>query len=673
MKKLLITAFFIILAQLLLAQYPSCFSIIPQSPKPEFITYLKGVKSWHNGFIIYNGEDMTNKTTGNFGMAYVLKEVERYLKTIIPDAEPNTIHYDNESTTQLIIDYSITANHYITGSGNWKWNIICMIDFRSASNSYKYSYKISKLNVMGGDFGNHSLYNVLLNDITSQTIHHNKSQETHLGKILTDWDETALKDSYNTELHLSIEGIYEEMKTGVQDGHNLIVNQYKLGVKYIDGIIYIIYLNGANMFDDWEEGELKAILEPTATPYLYKTKWIGAFKDYMDGYISFEQNLMKSVLNGEQTSYLKLYPSVMEKAPESTVWSGTGFALKNGYIITNNHVIDDAKTIIIKGINGEFNSEYSANVIAIDKHNDLALLKIADDNFSGLGNIPYKIKASISDVGESVFVLGYPLTSTMGNEIKLTSGIISSKTGFQGDVSLYQISAPIQPGNSGGPLFDDNGNIIGVVNAKHLDAENVGYAIKTSYLVNLVESAVSSNIIPSNNTLSGQPLTEKVKKVKDFIYLIVCTNAETQTAVNNNYVQKPTVTPLINDTILSNTIIIDTIADRTIQNPSVSNNISDLTINSIIITDDYTAIEIKSKYTHYQWCRIDKETYISCDDKVYSLIKTENINIAPKRTYYHNKDITFTLYFQPIPKNAHIINLIEPGDSNWRFYGINLK
>lgn len=66
----------------------------------------------------------------------------------------------------------------------------------------------------------------------------------------------------------------------------------------------------------------------------------------------------------------------------------------------------------------------------------------------------------------------------MGDEIKLTTGVISSKTGFQGDVSLYQISAPIQPGNSGGPLFDNKGNLIGIVNAKHKGAENVGYAIK---------------------------------------------------------------------------------------------------------------------------------------------------------------------------------------------------
>lgn len=213
----------------------------------------------------------------------------------------------------------------------------------------------------------------------------------------------------------------------------------------------------------------------------------------------------------------------VEKA-KPTEWSGTGFALNDGYIVTNYHVVENANTITIQGIKGDFGLVYEASIAAIDKVNDLALLKITDNGFSGFGTIPYKVKAATSEVGEDVFVLGYPLTSTMGDEIKLTTGIISSKTGFQGDVSMYQISAPIQPGNSGGPLFDSKGNVIGVVNAKHIGTENVSYAIKTSYLMNLVESTMSSAVLPSANTISGLPLTGKVKNVKSFVFLIKCSN-----------------------------------------------------------------------------------------------------------------------------------------------------
>lgn len=230
-------------------------------------------------------------------------------------------------------------------------------------------------------------------------------------------------------------------------------------------------------------------------------------------------------------SFIKTYPTPemyansqkQDKSQESfNQWSGTGFALKDGYIVTNYHVIEGANSITIQGVNGNFNIQYNTSIVGTDKINDLALLKVTDPTFKGFGIIPYSISSAISEVGEEIFVLGYPLTSTMGDEIKLTTGVISSKTGFQGDIALYQISAPIQPGNSGGPLFDKNGNVIGIVSAKHKDAENVGYAVKTLYLQNLIESSLSSAIIPMTNSISEKTLPDKVKKLKTFVYMIKC-------------------------------------------------------------------------------------------------------------------------------------------------------
>lgn len=230
-------------------------------------------------------------------------------------------------------------------------------------------------------------------------------------------------------------------------------------------------------------------------------------------------------------SFIKTYPTPemyansqkQDKSQESfNQWSGTGFALKNGYIVTNYHVIEGANSITVQGVNGNFSIQYNTSIVGTDKINDLALLKVTDPTFKGFGIIPYSISSAISEVGEEIFVLGYPLTSTMGDEIKLTTGVISSKTGFQGDIALYQISAPIQPGNSGGPLFDKNGNVIGIVSAKHKDAENVGYAVKTLYLQNLIESSLSSAIIPMTNSISEKTLPDKVKKLKTFVYMIKC-------------------------------------------------------------------------------------------------------------------------------------------------------
>ena len=228
----------------------------------------------------------------------------------------------------------------------------------------------------------------------------------------------------------------------------------------------------------------------------------------------------------------------MEEAAKKAGWTGTGFALKDGYIVTNYHVIEDAINITIQGVKGDFANKLTAQVVASDKYNDIAILKINDSRFTGFGTIPYLVKTSISDVAEDVFVLGYPMTTTMGDEIKYTTGVISSKTGFQGDVSQYQISAPVQPGNSGGPLFDSKGNVIGIVSAKHTGAENVGYAIKTSYLKNLIESVLSTNILPVTNTgIQTLSNAEKVKKIKSFVFLI---NASTQTTTSTQRHTNPT-------------------------------------------------------------------------------------------------------------------------------------
>lgn len=95
---------------------------------------------------------------------------------------------------------------------------------------------------------------------------------------------------------------------------------------------------------------------------------------------------------------------------------------------------------------------------------------------------------------------------------------------------MYQISAPLQPGNSGGPLFNKKGNIIGIVSAKHTGTENVGYAIKSSYLRNLIESCASRSIIPTSNTVSTLSLTGKVKSEKNFVFFIECSKTSDTSA-----------------------------------------------------------------------------------------------------------------------------------------------
>jgi len=207
-------------------------------------------------------------------------------------------------------------------------------------------------------------------------------------------------------------------------------------------------------------------------------------------------------------------------------WAGNGSGIiisKSGYIVTNHHVIEDVDDIEVEFIINDEVQKFNAEIVQSDKVNDLAIIKIFDINFDGLDNLPYNFKARSSDVGTKVYAYGYPMAlSLMGKEIKVTDGMINSKTGYGGNVTTYQITAPIQPGNSGGPLFDDKGNFIGI-NSAGLSkdvADNVGYTIKSSYVLNLIDVLPKSIDLPSSTKLQSLPLTEQIKEISKYVVLV---------------------------------------------------------------------------------------------------------------------------------------------------------
>lgn len=340
----------------------------------------------------------------------------------------------------------------------------------------------------------------------------------------TSWNEYKLKEQWKTNGADEIEGIYESTV------ELSWAPKYKFGLIKNAANYDLIYLSGASGEDAWRwnVGDIKGYLTPTATKYLFKTNWYLGDKTLSNSlYISFENGLMNVIWTDGKPKllYIKLYPtsndniSQIGNAPKQA--SGTGFGISsNGIIVTNYHVIDGAKLIKVRGINSDFNKTYNVKVLVSDKNNDLALIQIDDYGFTSLGTIPFTIKTGLAGVGENIFVLGYPLRASMGDEIKLTNGIVSSKTGFQGDITSYQISAPVQPGNSGGPLFDNQGNLIGIINAKHTGAENASYGVKSSYLSGLIELLSSPPKLQTVNLLTGKSLTQQVELVKKYVYII---------------------------------------------------------------------------------------------------------------------------------------------------------
>jgi S1-C subfamily serine protease len=192
--------------------------------------------------------------------------------------------------------------------------------------------------------------------------------------------------------------------------------------------------------------------------------------------------------------------------------SGTGFFISDdGYLITNNHVVKDAIKVRIVTSAGTFD----AKVVQTDAANDLALLKV-EGHFTALPITPSRNVA----LGNTVATVGFPDPGLQGFSPKLAKGEIASLSGAEDDARYFQISVPVQPGNSGGALVDEHGNVVGIVAAKLNAAaalqssgslpENVNYAIKSSYLLSFLES------VPGVQNKLKPPLTAD-RKFEDVV------------------------------------------------------------------------------------------------------------------------------------------------------------
>ena len=220
-------------------------------------------------------------------------------------------------------------------------------------------------------------------------------------------------------------------------------------------------------------------------------------------------------------------PKGMEiNGKKEQVGSGTGFILNtDGFIATNYHVIDEAKEIEVVFPSEEGIKTYKVSVFLADKTNDIAILKINDSTFKKLTYLPYELSDDY-EVGEEVFTIGYPQPDIMGTESKLTTGIINSLSGIDNDNTCMQISVPIQPGNSGGALFNSKGNIVGITTSslnsifmakyKGNIPQNVNYAVKTEYLKVLIKSVY----LDGKNIVKDMSLKDKAKIIKNYICLI---------------------------------------------------------------------------------------------------------------------------------------------------------
>ena len=298
-----------------------------------------------------------------------------------------------------------------------------------------------------------------------------------------------------------------------------------------------------------EQGYTRAQLSLSVMHY----RGIGVIEDYVESYKwlllagkksqdipKFKDDILKfkDILRKEMTSaqiakaqslakqFVVKSTSTSESDKRATVpgvkGRGTGFFVSsNGYVITTAHVVEKTERIKLwnRGI------ETSARVVYQDAALDIAVLKADKPNVSFLPIV----SSSNTKAGEKVFTLGFPQVAIQGSEVKYTEGSINALSGIGGNQRVFQISIPVQPGNSGGPVLNSKGEVVGVISSRLDDIamliktgaipQNVNYAIKSSFVLpfldNLKGFASEKKPMPSQQV-------ELIGEVKKAVVLVIC-------------------------------------------------------------------------------------------------------------------------------------------------------
>jgi serine protease Do len=218
-----------------------------------------------------------------------------------------------------------------------------------------------------------------------------------------------------------------------------------------------------------------------------------------------------------QNNSVAVTPALPKIPVDAQVSGGTGFMIDvKGYLVTNAHVLK-GDNVVVKNRQGEF----KAKIAFVDKAKDLAILKIEDNDFKAPKSLPYGFRKRSSDLGEDLFTLGYPR-----NEIVYNKGYLSAETGYNGDTSNCQLQLNANHGNSGGPVFSNSGEVIGVIRSRQFDDNDVVFAIRSKEIFEVVDQLKKTDTtyrsikLPGTSVIKGHDRTEQVRQVEDFVYFV---------------------------------------------------------------------------------------------------------------------------------------------------------
>jgi S1-C subfamily serine protease len=201
---------------------------------------------------------------------------------------------------------------------------------------------------------------------------------------------------------------------------------------------------------------------------------------------------------------------------------GTGFLIDGkGYLVTSAHIVADADSVYIQNIKGDY---FKVSTLYVNKQTDIAVLKIVDSRYQSIKSLPYALQKNTADLGEEIFTMGFPRPTS---EIVYNKGYLSAKTGYNGDTTTYQLAISANPGNSGGPIFNHSGEVIGILSGKQTTAEGVVFSSRTKNIFTALHEIRKDStnedriklLLPSS--IKGLDRVQQIKKIEDCMFMVI--------------------------------------------------------------------------------------------------------------------------------------------------------
>lgn len=210
------------------------------------------------------------------------------------------------------------------------------------------------------------------------------------------------------------------------------------------------------------------------------------------------------------------------RPPANPKSGGTGFLIDGkGYLVTSAHVVADADSVYIQNIKGSF---FKVSTLYVNRQTDIAVLKIVDSRYQPVKLLPYALQKNTADLGEEIFTMGFPRPTS---EIVYNRGYLSAKTGYNGDTTTYQLAISANPGNSGGPIFNHSGEVIGILSSKQNTAEGVVFSSRTKNIFTALHEIRKDStnedriklLLPSS--IKGLDRVQQIKKIEDCMFMVI--------------------------------------------------------------------------------------------------------------------------------------------------------